>query len=199
MPPLMVQRFATRKNALRALILALLLIFGSSPLYAEEASITDIIVSVQKDELLLVARLQGCFTPKIESAILAGVPTTFTFIAELYEEHPFWFDRRMARITEVRTVKYDLLKEIFYITGGKSREPITFHHFAAAKRAMSEYNIVIPVSGEMKKGVIYHNYYVKMKAKLDKVRLPLQLEYVLFFVSLWDFETSWYRYPITFH
>lgn len=119
-PPLIVQRFATRKNALRALILALILIIGSFPLYAEEASITDILVSVQKDELLLVARLQGCFTPKIVSAILAGVPTTFTFLVELYEERPFWLDRRIARITEVRTVKYDLLKKIFYITAGKS-------------------------------------------------------------------------------
>ena len=36
-------------------------------------------------------------------------------------------------------------------------------------------------------------YYVRIKAKLDKVRLPLRLEYVFFFVSLWDFETDWYR------
>lgn len=37
------------------------------------------------------------------------------------------------------------------------------------------------------------NYYVTVKAELDKVRLPLHMEYVLFFVSLWDFETDWYR------
>ena len=36
-------------------------------------------------------------------------------------------------------------------------------------------------------------YYVQIKAKLDKVRLPLHMEYVFFFVSLWDFETDWYR------
>jgi hypothetical protein len=37
------------------------------------------------------------------------------------------------------------------------------------------------------------HYYVLSKVKLDKVRLPLHLEYLFFFVSLWDFETDWYR------
>ena len=31
-----------------------------------------------------------------------------------------------------------------------------------------------------------------VKAELEKVRLPLYLHYVLFFVSLWDFETDWF-------
>jgi hypothetical protein len=36
-------------------------------------------------------------------------------------------------------------------------------------------------------------YEIDIKAKLDKVRLPLHLEVVFFFVSLWDFETDWHR------
>jgi hypothetical protein len=36
-------------------------------------------------------------------------------------------------------------------------------------------------------------YYVQSKVKLDKVRLPFRLEYLFFFVSLWDFETGWHR------
>ncbi len=36
-------------------------------------------------------------------------------------------------------------------------------------------------------------YYLKMKVKIDKVRLPLYMEYVFFFVSFWDFETAWYK------
>jgi hypothetical protein len=35
--------------------------------------------------------------------------------------------------------------------------------------------------------------YIMIKAKLDKVRLPLGMEYAFFFVSLWDFETDWYK------
>ena len=35
-------------------------------------------------------------------------------------------------------------------------------------------------------------YQIRTKAQLSKVRLPLYLHYILFFVALWDFETDWY-------
>ena len=35
-------------------------------------------------------------------------------------------------------------------------------------------------------------YQLQMMAQLDKIKLPLYLHYVLFFLSLWDFETDWY-------
>ena len=38
-----------------------------------------------------------------------------------------------------------------------------------------------------------NNYHVLTKVKIDKVSLPLNMEYVLFFVSLWDFETPLYK------
>ena len=35
-------------------------------------------------------------------------------------------------------------------------------------------------------------YQLRMMAELDKIILPLYLHNVLFFLSLWDFETDWY-------
>jgi hypothetical protein len=35
-------------------------------------------------------------------------------------------------------------------------------------------------------------YQIRTKAQLSKLTLPFYLHYVLFFVSLWDFETDWY-------
>lgn len=171
----------------------------ASPAYlkAEEARITDAFVSVRNEELLIVAKLQGCFTPKIDSAILAGIPTSFTFIAEIYEERPFWFDRRLMTISEVKTIKYDLLKKMFYLNTGDFKEPLVLNDFEAAKKAMSEYSIAVQVKDILKKPN-HGPYYVKMKAKLDRIKLPLRLELILVFVSLWDFETAWYRYPINF-
>lgn len=181
-------------------VLLLVIAFLTSPatsVCAEGAKITDVLVSLRNGELLVVAKLQGCFTPKMESAILAGIPTSFTFIIDLYQERPFWFDRHLKTITEIKTVKYDLLKKIFYVTAINSKEPLTFHDFEAAKRAMSEYSISIPMPDVQEKKD-QGSYYVKMKAKLDKIKLPLKLELILFFVSLWDFETDWYRYPVSF-
>ena len=36
------------------------------------------------------------------------------------------------------------------------------------------------------------DYQLKVMAELDKIRLPFNLHYVLFFLSLWDFETGWH-------
>jgi hypothetical protein len=36
------------------------------------------------------------------------------------------------------------------------------------------------------------SYRVRAKAKLDTVELPYYLNYVFFFVSLWNFETDWH-------
>jgi len=42
---------------------------------------------------------------------------------------------------------------------------------------------------QLKKG---KRYQLQMMAQLDRIRLPFHLHYVLFFLSLWDFETDWY-------
>ena len=41
-------------------------------------------------------------------------------------------------------------------------------------------------------------YQIKAKAELSKLTLPLSLHYILFFVSLWDFETDWYTIDFTY-
>jgi len=38
--------------------------------------------------------------------------------------------------------------------------------------------------------------YLRIKAALDPVRLPLHSEYLFFFVSLWDFKTDWHIEPL---
>jgi len=70
-------------------------------------------------------------------------------------------------------------------------KPEQFKSFEKAKIAMSDVNgvIITPLTLLRKD----KNYYLRIKAELDKVRLPLHLEYVFFFVSLWDFETDWLR------
>jgi hypothetical protein len=47
---------------------------------------------------------------------------------------------------------------------------------------------IVPLS-ELTKG---KQYQIRAKAELNKLTLPFYLHYVLFFVSLWDFETDWY-------
>ena len=46
--------------------------------------------------------------------------------------------------------------------------------------------------GELKWLEKGQQYQVRAKAKLSKLTLPFYLHYILFFMSMWDFETDWY-------
>jgi hypothetical protein len=89
-----------------------------------------------------------------------------------------------------RTIKYDNLKKTFSIFTNGNKDPVVLPDFESAQKAMADFSgiIVTPLQALIKGA----RYYLKIKIKIDKVRLPLHMEYVLFFVSYWDFETDWY-------
>jgi hypothetical protein len=182
------------KRALYISGLSLFLFFcgiSSAPLHAEEAGIRDLLVTNNAAHVLLYARITNCFTKEIDAAILAGVPTTFTFVVDLFQERSLWLDKRLVRLTVRHTIKYDNVKRLFHVSQDGQKEPTSFQDYEGAKRAMADLN-GLPVAPlkTLKRG---EYYYVQVKAKLDKVRLPMHMEYIFIFVSLWDFETDWYR------
>jgi hypothetical protein len=156
-----------------------------------EPKITDVLVTNDAENVLLYARLINGFRPDMEQAVLAGIPAVFTMEIEVYQERPLVWDRRIARREIKRTLKYDNLKKTFSVfTNGKT-DPVVFTDFESAQKAMTDFNgiVAVPLS-VLARG---NNYYALIKIKMDKVRLPLHMEYVFLFVSLWDFETSWYQ------
>lgn len=180
-------------SAFFVLLLCLTVLSSSS---AERAGITDIAVTPQNGVLLVFARLVGCFTPEMESAIMAGLPVTFTFYLRVYKERTFWFDRCVAQTVIKNTLKYDILKKVFYMYSSVSPEKLVFYDLQSVERAMSEFTGHVFLRGDVLTGD--GQYYLLIKVKLDDVRLPFHLEKILFFVSLWDFETPWYKYYLRF-
>jgi hypothetical protein len=180
-----------------ALALGLALNLACPPDALAEATIRDIIVTNTRDDLLAYLAVEGCFTPEMKEAVLSGVPTTFTFFVELYRVRDFWPDLRLASLHIDHTLKYDSLKGVYWVTlREQGHEAQAVRDMARACRLMSELNgvKVAPLS-RLQKGA---SYRLRVKAKLSKVRLPLYLHYVLFFVSLWDFETDWYSVDFTY-
>ena len=188
---------ATAHRSYLMLIICSYLLLGI-PLRSEsqEAKFADLLITNNAGQMLVYARVMNCFTQNIEAAILAGVPTTFTFLFDFYQERPYWWDKKMAGHIIKHTLKYDNLKKMFYLTSTSSRESATFQTFESAKRAMSELNgVAVYQTTALAKD---RSYYLNMKAKLDQVRLPFHMESLFFFVSAWDFETDWYKLKITY-
>jgi hypothetical protein len=156
-----------------------------------EAKMTDIIVTNTRDDLLLYLAVDGAFRPKMTEAVLSGVPTTFSFFISLHQNRPFWFDKKIVDLTVTHAVKFDRLKNEFTVTRSWENTPPTVtESFDHAKKLMTHVDRLKVISlSKLAKG---QQYQIRSKAELNKLRLPLYLHYVLFFVSLWDFETDWY-------
>ena len=119
-----------------------------------------------------------------------------TLHLDVYQERSYIWNKHIVSKEIRRTIKYDNLKKIFSITTNGSSQPVIFSDFESAQKGMADLNgiSVIPIS-YLSKG---NNYYAGIRVKIDKVRLPFNMEYVLFFVSLWDFETPLYKIKFSY-
>lgn len=190
--------FMSRKT-LAPLIVAIFFvqIFVQNLAVAQDASLTDIIVTNTQDDLLVYLNVEGAFREKMKKAILSGVPTRFSFFVNLYRVRTLWFDEKIADIMVTNTVKYDNLKEEFTITRSwEEIEQRVSRSFDEVKKLITEIDglKIVPLE-QLEKD---QRYQLRAKAELSKVTLPYYLHYVLFFVSLWDFETDWYTIDFTY-
>jgi hypothetical protein len=185
------------KNRLRGNILAALFIAvtampatAQANLFIKDARIIDMSTATQSDDLLLSLKVEGAFKEKLEEAVMSGAPTTFSFFIMVSEFRGIKLDRKILEITLSHTIKYNNLKNEFTVKRSwENDKPLTTESFDQAKQWMSEISDLrlLPLSHLQKGG----HYKIKAKAELDKVKLPLFLDYIFFFVSLWDFQTDW--------
>ncbi|MCP4694462.1 MAG: DUF4390 domain-containing protein [Desulfobacterales bacterium] len=159
--------------------------------HAQEAALTDIIVNNTRDHLLLYLQVTGAFTEEMKEGVLSGVPTTFSFFIDLYAVRDFWFNKKITDLTVTHTIKYNNLKKEFIVQRSwEENQPLATTSLEEAQALMTEIDsLKIVELNRLEKG---RQYRIKAKAELSELTLPFYLHYVLFFVSLWDFETDWY-------
>jgi hypothetical protein len=173
------------------LLIMVILVAWSVPATAKDAYLSDFVVTNTRDHLLVYFTVNNCFTPEMNSAIESGIETTFTFFVQIYEKRDLIWDRKIADLQVSHSIKHDSLKKIYTVRFSEdSNREVTARTFEDAKKLMAQVVAVkvVPMH-QLKKG---NRYQLQMMAQLDKVRLPFYLHYVLFFVSLWDFQTDWY-------
>ncbi len=178
------------------LTLVIVLLF-KLPAFSQDATLSNIIVTNTRDNLLLYLDVEGAFKEKMENAIKSGVPATFSFTITLHKIRTFWINKEIADINVAHTIKYNnLKKEFVLVRSWETGKSVITRSFEEAQKLMSEIKSlhIIPLD-RLKKG---SQYRIKAKAKLSKLTLPYRLHYVLFFVSLWDFETDWYTVDFTY-
>jgi hypothetical protein len=175
-------------------VLFLLILIFPLPAFCQKASIKDIRVKRADGVWKVSFDVENCFTEKMEEAIQSGIATTFTFYINLYQKRSWWKDRNLASVEFRHTVQYHPIQKVYQIKLGEDRSSLAASSLEEAKKLMSKVKEVkILSSSPFEPGV---PAYFRIKAELDPVRLPLHLEYLFFFVSLWDFETDWVIEPV---
>ena len=177
------------------LIVPIIIVLLNSPVFSQDARLSNINVSNTRDDLLLYVTLEGAFREKLKKAILSGVPATFSFSIALYRVRSIWFDKKVTAIKLTHTIKYDNLKKEFSIKRSwRKKNPVITQSFDEAQKLMTRIESlqIYPLSG-LEKG---RQYQIRAKAEVSKLTLPFYLHYFLF--SLWDFETDWYTIDFIF-
>lgn len=156
----------------------------------EKPELTDIIVTTSDVNLLLFATVKNPFTSEMITAVQNGIAITFEFHIELEKVKNNWFDSSLVDQTITHTLKYDSLKEEYSIQQSEKKGKVKVtRSLDTAKQSMAEIN-GIPVIA-LKSLIPDKPYKLNIKATLEETTLPLGMQNILPFTSLWDFETDW--------
>jgi hypothetical protein len=154
------------------------------------ANIIEMAVTSTSDDLMVSLKVEGAFKENLDEAVMSGAPTTFSFFIIISEVRGILPDKKILQVDLSHTIKYNNLKNDFTVTRSwENDKHLTTDSFDQAKQWMTDISELklMPLS-HLQKGVYYK---IKAKAQLAKVTLPPFLNYLFFFVSLWDFETDW--------
>lgn len=163
----------------------------------KKPNISDILITTSQTDLLLFCTIRNSFAPEMIEGVHNGFPVTFTFLIKLEKIIKNWPDSTLAEMSIHHTLTYDPIKQKYTVTLSERKSPpVVTGSIDKAIEVMSE------LSGIK---VIRRNqlepdkpYALHVKTTLAEKTLPLNMHYIVPFISLWDFETDWRTIEFTY-
>ncbi len=156
----------------------------------QSPEIKDIIVTTSDPDLLFFATVKNCFTPEMIKDVKNGIPIIFTFHLELVKTSRNWVDTTLVKSSVTHTMTFDSDKKEYHIAFSDQQDKVvTTVDLEQAKQLMAELNGVKVIT--LARLVPDAPYAIHFKITLKKGSLPLGLQRILPFSSIWDFETDW--------
>ncbi len=180
------------KKTVVFLIILLFSLFVPARGDAADARIDKIMVRWSQGPLSVSFSVKDAFNEEIEEAILSGIPTSFTFFVKLDRVRSLWLDEGVGSWEFRHTVKYDTLKEEYEITLDEGpRSVVRTKDFNEMKMIMATGSSIAIMPVTLAIGATYE---VSIKAQMHAIELPSPLNYLFFFMTIFDFETGWHTY-----
>ena len=153
-------------------------------------NISDILITTSQTHLLLFCTIKNSFTPEMIEGVQNGIPVTFTFLIELEKIVNNWPDSTLIEMSIHHTLTFDPLKEKYQITlSGRPDNPVITDSLDKAIETMSDLNGIKIYSRDKLEPDA--PYALHVKATLAEKILPMNMQYIIPFISLWNFETDW--------
>lgn len=163
----------------------------------EDVQFKDITLTTSNTHLLLFAVLQNNKQQQLEQALHSGIPMQFTFLVELIHIRENWPDKELSSLEFVHTLRYDTLKEYYQLDlEEQGYRKTTFTDLSESMKIMNEIN-GLKIT-ELAKLEPDNAYELRIKAELYEKTLPMNLHYVIPFISLGDLKTDWYTIEFTY-
>jgi hypothetical protein len=163
----------------------------------EEVKFKDITITTSTTHLLLFGVIKNDKSHELEQALHSGIPMHFRFFIELFRTRSNWPDEELTSMEFSHTLRYDTLKERYQlqIEEQKNRKA-NYETLDEAIQVMNEINGLKVI--ELTKLQPDRSYELRMKAELYEKTLPMNLHYIIPFISLWDMETDWHTIEFTY-
>ena len=178
----------------------LLLLYPRDSIFADsgqEVAFKNITITTSSTHLLLFGVVKNSKSEELEKALHSGIPMHFKFFIELFLKRDNWPDEELTSIEFSHTLKYDTLKERYQVEIEEQKgRKVVFDTLTEAMEVMNEINGLKVV--ELKELQPDSSYELRMKAELYEKTLPMNLHYVIPFISMWDLETDWHTIEFTY-
>lgn len=181
------------------LFLLLILFLGNNAQAesSQEVQFKDITITTSKTHLLLFGVLSNDKHQELEQALHSGIPMQFTFFVELFRTRENWPDEELTTIEFNHTLRYDTLKEHYQLELEEHQNrKSTYESLEEAMKVMNDINGLKVI--QLTDLTPDSSYELRIKAELFKKTLPMNLHYLIPFISMWNLETDWFTIEFTY-
>lgn len=143
-----------------------------------------------RDSLVLDFHVEEALDEGILDTLDSGLPVRFTYWIQVVRPRDFGRDDNLVDLKLVRVLEKDNLKDRYRVTFEGDGEERDLGGLASAVEVMSHVEGVnlLPLEALAQERPLV----LRIKAQLQKFRLPFRLHHLFAFVSYLDVETDWY-------
>ena len=183
---------APRRAAVRACLLAALVVAGIAPAYADGIDVKSAVIQPSDDGWQLDASFDIPVSPRLEEAVNRGVPLYFVVEIELARPRWYWFDEKPVQVSQTYKISYTPLLRQYRLSVGNVYQ--NFTRFEEVTRVLSRLRgwHVADRGAITKDGT----YQAAVRMRLDTGQLPKPFQLNAIASRDWTLASDWYRWTI---